>query len=199
MGRWSYMHFRRKNLAPLTFISVYQVNVQPTNAQGTTTAWHQQRRALDQAGRDSEHPRTAFINNLTKFIKDLQTTKHEIIVGGDWNETLEDRRSRLLKLATNCNLTHPWLLRHPDIPDFKTQDQGSRRINSVLVSHRLASCIQGIGYAPFKYITNSDHRPLFIDFDTKALFGDETDMRHADPTAVPWSTYKRPKVRPDLH
>jgi hypothetical protein len=39
--------------------------------------------------------------------------------------------------------------------------------------------IQNIGYAPFRYVTNSDHRPLFVAFTTTKLFGDETDMMHA--------------------
>ena len=46
MGRWSYMHLRRKGQPPITIYTVYQVCLNPTNAIGHT-AWHQQRLALN--------------------------------------------------------------------------------------------------------------------------------------------------------
>jgi len=58
MGRWSYVHLRRKKMKPLTIITIYQVVKQPTNAIGNT-AWHQQRLALDAQNKHDTHPRTA--------------------------------------------------------------------------------------------------------------------------------------------
>jgi hypothetical protein len=49
LGRWSYVHLRQKQLKPVTIITIYQVNKQPTNTIGNT-AWHQQRLALDAQG-----------------------------------------------------------------------------------------------------------------------------------------------------
>lgn len=175
MGRWSYLHFRRKNLAPLSIISVYQVCKTPTNKQGNT-AWHQQRRELNMAGRTHIHPRKAFIDDLIRVIQDFQHQGHDIIVGGDFNETLLDSRSGLLRLATETNLADPWQHIHPHHVEFNTQISGSKRIDSVLLSHRIMDSVRSIGYAPFGHITNSDHRPLLLDFDTKRLFGDDTDM-----------------------
>ena len=54
LGRWSYMSYRRNEMASLTIIAVYQVCKDPTNVIGGT-AWHQQRRALDLQGRKA-HP-----------------------------------------------------------------------------------------------------------------------------------------------
>ena len=143
------------------------------NRQGNT-AWHQQRLALDAASRSTEHPRKAFINDLTKVIKTFQELNHDIIIGGDFNETLEDPNSGLLRLATNTNLSDPWYLQHPQHKQFATQEFGSKRIDSILISYRLSGSIRAIGYGPFGQVTNSDHRPLFVDFHSQALFGDDT-------------------------
>mgnify|MGYP002787351752 FL=1 len=86
MGRWSTLQLRRHNQAPVSVITVYQVCKSPTNVIGDT-AWHQQRRHLDLQMRN-EHPRTAFIVDLTAYIKELQRQNHSIVVGGDWNDWL---------------------------------------------------------------------------------------------------------------
>jgi hypothetical protein len=167
MGQRSFLHLRRRDMPPLTVISAYQVCPQPTNPKGNT-AWHQQRLALNLARRHHTHPRKAF--------QQFQRQNHDIILGGDFNETLDATNSGLLKIATGCNLMDPWLLRHPGHGPFKTQATGSKRIDSVLMSHRLLDSARSIGYGPFGFITNSNHRPLFLDFHMRRLFGDAVDM-----------------------
>jgi exonuclease III len=174
LGRWSHMHFRRKNQNPVTVISAYQVCVSPTNQIGNT-AWHQQKRRLIEQGRE-DHPRKAFIDDLIDFIRQLQANNHDIILGGDFNETLDAPASGLLRLATNTHLVDPWDYRFPTHPKFNTQKYGSKRIDSILLTPRLLPAITGLGYAPFDYIIDSDHRATVISFDTKKLFGDEVDM-----------------------
>jgi hypothetical protein len=175
MGRWSYLHLCRRDMPPLTVISAYQVCPHPTNPKGNT-AWHQQRLALNLASRHHTHPRKAFVDDLLKTIQQFQRQNHDIILGGDFNETLDAPNSGILKIAASCNLTDPWLLRHPGHGPFKTQATGSKQIDSVLLSHRFLDSVRSIGYAPFGFITNSDHRPLLLDFHTQRLFGDEVDM-----------------------
>ena len=99
MGRWSYVHLRRKHLPPLTIISAYQVCPRPTNLLGNT-AYHQQQRILHQTGRNDIHPRTAFLHDLKEFISELQDKHHDILLGGDFNEALTDRKSGIHQLAT---------------------------------------------------------------------------------------------------
>ena len=103
MGRWSYIHLRRKHATPVTIITAYQVNRNPTNATGTT-AWHQQRLILDNEGKYDEHPQTAFINDLSHFISELQQQQHDIIIGGDFNDTIQRHHSGLLKLIMSTGL-----------------------------------------------------------------------------------------------
>ena len=106
MGRWSFAHLRRKNQKPITIITAYQVNIRPTNEIGST-AWHQQRLLLNQQQRTDIHPRQAFIHDLMEFVQTLHTQKHDIIIGGDFNETADKANSGLLKLMTTAGLVDP--------------------------------------------------------------------------------------------
>ena len=171
MGRWSFVHLRRRNMPPITVISVYQVCKRPTNILGNT-AYHQQYRALQSSGRHNVHPRQAFIEDLSSFVGTLQQKGHDIILGGDFNETLDERNSGVLRLATTRNLTDPFVFRYPHHHDFGTFHLGRRRIDIMLVSPRILPSIQRIGYAPFQFTNSSDHRPLLLDFNTRQLFGE---------------------------
>ena len=173
MGRWSYLHLRRKDSSPVTIISAYQVCPRPTNVIGNT-AYHQQLRSLQGMGRHHTHPRQAFIQDLGTFIAALQNQGHDIILGGDFNESLEDKHSGILKLLTSHGLVDPFLHRHPNSPGFGTHMMGHRRIDMILLSARLLRTVRKIGYAPYHYSTLSDHRPIIIEFDTQMLFGYQT-------------------------
>ena len=170
MGRWSDLHFQRRDQSPVTLISAYQVCPRPTNLIGNT-AYHQQLRALSNKGFTNIHPRQAFIRDLEAFILQIQSKGHDIILGGDFNESLEDKHSGILRLTNGTNLTDPFLHFFPYHQSFGTHILGSRRIDSVYVTPNLMRSIKSIGYAPFQYAKPSDHRPLLIDFDTKTLFG----------------------------
>jgi len=169
MGRWSYQQFARKGTTPLIIISVYQVCQQPTNPVGQT-AWHQQRLQLDDLQRQQEHPRQAFLKDLDSFLTFHQAKNHAIIIGGDWNNTLYQPRSALLKLCTKFHLSDPWLTSHPESDDFATYQRGRTRIDSVLISHSLIEHIHSIAYTPVGHLTNSDHRGILLTMFTNSMF-----------------------------
>ena len=172
LGRWSFVHIRRRHFPPLTIISVYQVCVRPTNFLGNT-AYHQQQRALNMQGRNI-HPRQAFIQDLDQFITDMRRQHHDIIIGGDFNESLQDRNSSLLQLAATHHLSDPFLSKFPHHSDFGTHINGQRRIDIALVTPSLLPIIHKIGYAPFEHSTPSDHRALIIEFHTHMLLGSQS-------------------------
>jgi hypothetical protein len=172
-GRWSFITLRRKKSTPLTIYTAYKVNKQPTNNVGIT-AWHQQRIMLNKQNREREHPREAFTTDLIRSIRSHQDQHHHIIVGGDFNDTLYSRRSQLLHLANATQLVDPWTVFYPQFNTY--QRRGTSRIDSVLVSHDLVDSIRKIGYSPFNWFTNSDHRTLLINFNTSVLFRDRIDL-----------------------
>ena len=170
MGRWSYLHLRLSEGRTLTVISIYQVCITPTNRLGGT-AWHQQRRALDRQSRQEEHPREAFMKDLTELIHKFRQQHHEIIVGGDWNETLFGSRSKVTKLCREMGLVDPWLHFHPQHDEFATHERGSQRIDAALVSHSLLPVIESVSYSPVGLLQNNDHRTIFLQMSRKRLFG----------------------------
>ena len=174
MGRWSFIHLRRRTKPPLTIISAYQVCPSPTNIIGNT-AFHQQQRALHAQGRHNIHPRRALIYDLEQFLGKLLQRNHDIIHSGDFNEALTDKNSGIYKLAMTYNLVDPFLSKFPQHEEFGTHSQGKRRIDIILMTPQLQQSMKHIGYAPFDHATTSDHRPLLIEFHTQQLFGETRD------------------------
>ena len=172
MGQWSYVHLRRQGLPPLTVISVYQVCPTPTNMIGDT-AWHQQRRYLDLHQR-SEHPREAFIGDLHTFIQDLQRKAHAIVVGGDWNDWLTAKQTKLMTLCTSLHLVDPWVTKNPEVMDFAMFEGGRHRIDSAFVSQNIQDAVEVVQYSPVGLLCSTDHRAVIVRFDTRKLFGDLT-------------------------
>ena len=165
MGRWSYVQLQRTNNRILTVVSIYQVCQSPTNKIGGT-AWHQQRRALDQQQRNDEHPRDAFMKDLKRLLKTLKNQSHDLIVGGDWNDAILNTRSKLLSLCTELGLVDPWLHFHPNHDKFATHERGSDRIDSIFVSQPLLQTIETISYSPVGMIHNNDHRTILLQLST---------------------------------
>jgi exonuclease III len=75
---------------------------------------------LNQHNRTNQHPRQAFIADLIKSIQVHQALHHDIIIGGDFNETTDKHNSGILKLVTTTNLVDPFLHYHPTLPTFNT-------------------------------------------------------------------------------
>jgi hypothetical protein len=173
LGRWSFMKFQGRSGRVVTHITAYQVCVRPTNKTGFT-AFHQQEVLLRRKQRTDTNPRKNFHSDLKRFIQGCQLRNEDIYLAGDFNETLEHSNSRMRSLCAECNLVDIWTHLHPEHPDFATYIRGSTRIDYCLVSLPLVSAIRSIGYEPFHFRSKTDHRGLYVDFNTDLLFGNET-------------------------
>jgi hypothetical protein len=169
MGQWAYQILQGKSYGVM-MISAYQVCKRPTNEHGMA-AFHQQQVSLHRKGRLDTNPRRNFQRDLRKFIHQRKELGDRICLTGDFNESMDDHNSQMLSLAINCNLTDPWQHFNPFHPDFATYSRSTKRIDYALVSHEILPSIQAIGYLPFHYLSSTDHRSFFIDFDTAKLFG----------------------------
>ena len=194
MGRWSYVHLRRKKMKPITIITIYQVNRHPTNIIGNT-AWHQQRIALDSQGSHDIHPRTAFINDLIQLVQELQQKYHAILIGGDFNDTVHRRNSGILKLIMQTGLVDIWQHRYPNHEPFNTYARGTERIDNVLCTTNILPYIKSIGYSPYQWITNSDHRAILLDIDFHQIFNDDTPVINLDPSTRQIRSNDLPRCR----
>lgn len=152
----------------------------------TTTAAAQQQTSLISERCHSQddsrlHPRQAFISDLQAFILQIQAANEDVILVGDFNEELNAPNSRMGELATRCGLADVFAIRlgSSDLP--ATYQRGTKRLDYVLATPLLVPSIIAAGYDPFSYRIPSDHRGMYIDLVTEALF------RHQIPPLAPAS------------
>ena len=185
MGRWVSMRYRGTTAQRVTVITSYQVS-QNTRT-GVNTAVNQQMNMIIEEsaalGIDQRiKPREAFIRDLQLFIQQRQEEGDNIILVGDFNETILDPHSGIAQLMEACGLVDIFSQKLGNSHGPSTYKRGTRRIDFSLVSPTIVPCITSLGYEPFDYRgIHSDHRGLFIDMDTKTLFGNNPN--HLAPAA----------------
>ncbi len=149
----------------LTVISAYRVG---ETSQGPASAFAQQRVMLAEKNRPAK-PRAMFIEDLTAYIQDCQLKGHDIILCLDANETLEKPNSGLRRLTTTCSLIDVHEHFHPRMA-LPSHQRGSGKIDFMMVSPRIISCITRAGILPINSAFASDHRLMYIDLDIHKCF-----------------------------
>lgn len=172
LGRWSWVRLVDKNQKLITVISAYQVCSRPTHHSGTT-AYHQQESLLRQKRIKKAKPRKYFQRDLSEFVWLCKTRHESIVLVGDFNEPMHEHSS-MTKLALTHGLVGILFQRNSHLPEPNTYVRGSKRINYALLSSDLVPAIQSCGYEPFQKMFKSDHRGMFLDFNTSMLFRNET-------------------------
>jgi hypothetical protein len=82
-----------------------------------------------------DHPRTAFIADINRFLEHFQEEHHDIVLGGDWNNTIHDPpHSGAAKLCLQHDLLDPWITKYPNHQEIATFEFGSKRIDTIIVS-----------------------------------------------------------------
>ena len=174
MGRWSWTKLSGCRGKRINFIVVYQVCSRPTNKTGIT-AYHQQENILRLEHKADGRPRKNFQTELISLLKTWQNNGESIILVGDLNEPLVPDTSNMAKVVQDLDLVDIFRHRHPHLPEPATYIRERHRIDYALLSQDLCTSITACGYEPFHYRTTSNHRQLFLDFDTAKLFGNETE------------------------
>ena len=137
---------------------------------GSTTSASQQASILLRSNDPIKTPRAAFRRDLQKHIQQSQSAGHDIILTGDFNETLGQDLDGLTKVISACNLVDVMSARHPETLPV-TYSRGRRCLDYIFVSPRIVPAVTRCGYEAFGNRFASDHRALFVDFNTSALFG----------------------------
>jgi exonuclease III len=148
-GRWTKLELQARCDRKVLFITAYQVCATPTNEKGST-AYHQQEAMARLAHHQNIHPRVNFQRDLRTFLQQKIQQKYSIILGGDFNEALDQPRSAMCSLAMQCELSDVWSNKYPDT-EFNTRHPGSKRIDYVLVTPNILKCVQSVGYFSFKH------------------------------------------------
>jgi hypothetical protein len=178
LSRWSHFKTRGRQGRTIIVVTIYQVCNQAVASAGSTTAYIQQHTLLDEAryittnarGVPSPHPRKALIQDFSSQLRSWRSEGHEFNISGDLNELLGDNPDAFGAITTEFNLADVYRHGH-GMEESSTFQGGHRRLDYILCSVPLLSAVTACGILPFQILLSSDHRTVFVDFDTTLLFG----------------------------
>jgi len=186
-------HAESRSEKKITIITAYNA----TPSTGSTTYYHQQLRLLSRQFQEQNltgipNPRRQFILDLQAWIEFLLTDGQEIILSLDANEvynpdvhttahslsyhpgklTTSDRHDgKLATFISTCQLILPLAIQHTNRPFPASHVHGRNQIDYILVSPSLLPTVISTGVLPQSSLFHGDHRPYFVDFTLKKLFG----------------------------
>jgi hypothetical protein len=177
LGRWSYFKLSSKK-SNLIIITAYR----PCKAFGPTTVWMQQWSLLREQGIKNPDPIKLFYEDLSKELTKWISTGMEIILMLDANEPLGERPGGLSNLVGRHSLIDlsQKLIQNTD--KVSTYARGSKKIDFILGTQRVAKHCSSAGIVPFGYGYPSDHRALFIRVNIREILNatvSSIESRHA--------------------
>lgn len=146
----------------------------------------QTRRAITVTSKTSLYPRPAGI-----YPSNPGRQRRRDLVG-DFNEELNAPQSRMGELAARCGLADVFAVRLGSPKTPATYQRGTKRFGYILVTPSLLPHIRAAGYDLFGYRISSDHRGMYLDFATEALFS-STKFLLSLPPPVGGSRRKLPE------
>ncbi len=115
IGHWSSITLVGKWNTKVTIITVYRC----THSNGDTSAWTQEKSFMqDCQSKQSPNLCQQFINDLIIYVKDKQSSNHDIILSLDVNEVSGEESIGIAKLIRDCCLY--------DIMDIPYQDPNNQ-------------------------------------------------------------------------
>jgi hypothetical protein len=157
LGRWSYIKLSSKR-NKLVIATAYR----PCKAFGPSTAWMQQWSILREKGIKNPDPIKAFYDDLSVELTTWTQEGCEIILMLDANEPLGERPGGLGKLVGSHSLIDLSKKILPENSTVSTYARGSKKIDFILGTSRVAKACPETGIVPFGFGYPSDHRALFI-------------------------------------
>jgi hypothetical protein len=182
LGRWSYQHLLGKQGRTIVLVSVYNVCHQRQHG-GSRTAHTQQVSLLRRQGRTTS-PRKAFIADFDTQVAEWIEAGHELIIAGDLNEELGSDLSGFAKICSNHHLVEIIQHIHGIVGEPPTYARGQKRLDYIFVTPGLESSVQKCGILPYSDLIDSDHRCLYVDFNTTMLFGGDPAVLSPSPVRI---------------
>lgn len=158
-GRWTSQTFRGQQDVKITVISAYQV-VRDTPEQGVITAASDQRSILLMAQDPLNDPRKAFKRDITNFLQQYLARDEEIILVGDFNETLGEDFDGIATIARGCGLANIMAHGH-SMPPPATFARGRQCIDYGFATPHVIRALRQCGYEQFSARFPTDHRSYF--------------------------------------
>jgi hypothetical protein len=173
MGCWSTISLTGWRGRVIHFVTVYQVVAKTTK--GPYTAYQQQVSSLTLADRTIS-PRQAFILDLDKYLKTIQTPLATYVIMGDLNEIVGHSLSGFSRLTRTFDLVDVMSHFHPIEQEVATYARGTSCLDYIFCSVSLLPSLKQCGIEPFNEHIFSDDQSLFINFDEASLFGSQAPL-----------------------
>lgn len=168
-GRWTQVDLLGRSGRLISVICAYQV-VQEIGRHGDQTTYSQQVRMMRLEGNLKPDPRRQFITDMKALVKTLHANGNDIILMGDFNESIGANPSGMASVMTEGELSDVFCHRHGLEQEKPTYARGTTRVDYILTTPRLLNYIRHTGAEPFNFRIFSDHRGLFVDFSCPGFF-----------------------------
>ena len=184
MGRWNWITLQGKHDKKTTIISIYRPGKNQMILDKQQAHISKQRPGVAmQIG-----PQELWDKELILLVKSFQDKEHDIIVAGDWNDDLNNKRGAVQVMMTNIGLTELLTSRYGVGPE--TYHIGTNTIDGIFATRGIT--IQQGGYTSHEE-SPSDHRWLWIDVAETTLL--ERNRDDYAPSVERRATSKIPSVR----
>ena len=172
LSRWSTTLLTGKRHRKIAIINAYQVCQTTINQCGLNTCFAQQWHLLRSQGTKLPDPQRQFWLDLTRrYIKSLQNNHFLIVLTGDLNTSISAKHTNpITTLQESCDLSDAISTFH-DCSRSTSYSRGNSIIDYCFISRELIPCVKASGYLPLHFFCFSDHRGMYIDFDSSLLFG----------------------------
>ena len=178
LGRWSWLRFVRSDGRFITYVVAYQCfdYKSPEKAeQFPNSVYYKQHSVLVKERRKNPDPRKHFVADLEKFLSECRERDDLLIVTGDFNDEYCENTSPFGKILTKAGLVDAYVAKNGvPLEKFRTcakQTVVYKCIDYMFISKDLLPALKACGYEPFNKRIPSDHRGMWMDFDTTKLFG----------------------------
>jgi exonuclease III len=183
-GRWSSITLTGKQNRNITLITAYHVCQQKGGEGGTV--FHQQQLDFEEEGHRTVNLRKRFCLDMVSYVRDLHSKNNIVILMGDFNDDLNMPHCQINKMLRDCRLCNVMHCTQGD--DFvlpATYHRGRKCLDMIAITKSPLipkDCIVRAGFLPFYHHFCTDHRMVYCDIDTDALFG------RFNPDLTRWST-----------
>ena len=125
---------------------------------------------LRRNGRHDINPRKQFMFDIIHLLRPYKQSNADIIIMGDFNETIGSTTNGLTQVLVEYNLTDVQAYRHGLENEQSTYARGPNRVDYILVSERILNHVVRQGWEPFNARIFSDHRGIFTDVSYPGFF-----------------------------
>ena len=163
MGRWTSIRIQGRQHQQLYIITTYRVPKTTINNAGSNTSYYYQWHHLRRKGTPVPDPRQQLLTDLGYYIASVKTDTTAVIIAIDANESYTDRNSPLHKWMMDYSLVDLHMALYDIDTSIPTHNRGSKRIDYIFGTTNIVPYVTNGGILPFHFLTNTDHRGLYID------------------------------------